>query len=423
MKRILAVIALLLPLAAFAQTEKASLVRHGNNMDVVADFNLDPALLKGVKAFVLVPQITDGEKTVELAPVGMYSKDKFYPNLQALGVDGNAKVFAKKDLPATVNYTASVPYERWMDGAMLQVVHKYDGCCGDSGVEKVDTVAKYREAPINYTPAYREMDPSKMVKSETVVGLAVVDFPVNKTVAIETYHNNAAELGKITESIDRIKSAKETVIQSVVISGTSSPEGSLAVNTRLSEGRTQTVYDYVVNQYDFPAGVIKAESVPENWEGLREFVAGSSLRNKEAILGIIDGDLAADAKESKIRNTYPSDWSTIRKNCLPYLRCTKYTISFEAKDYEATETKVDMAYNAMRDGDFVKAAEHLSTAGDDAEANYARGTLAASICDWPTATRYFQKAVNQGLEEARPALEEVSRYQYMRECRTCQGRQ
>lgn len=171
MKRILAVIALLLPLAAFAQTEKASLVRHGNNMDVVADFNLDPALLKGVKAFVLVPQITDGEKTVELAPVGMYSKDKFYPNLQALGVDGNAKVFAKKDLPATVNYTASVPYERWMDGAMLQVVHKYDGCCGDSGVEKVDTVAKYREAPINYTPAYREMDPSKMVKTETIVGL------------------------------------------------------------------------------------------------------------------------------------------------------------------------------------------------------------------------------------------------------------
>ena len=418
MKRVLLVLSLLLPLSVFAQTQSASLTRVGDEMKVAADIQLTPALVKGVKTFVLVPQITDGNHVQKLSPIGMYSKDKFYPYLNAYGFDGKQgeKVYAKKDLPVNVQVNETVPYKKWMDGARLELVHMYDGCCGDSGVEAVDEIASYHERCIKFTPAYRAMDPEKMKKIETITGSAIIDFPVNVTTLNEKYHNNTAELAKITESIDQVKAAKEAEIQSVVISGTASPEGKYSVNERLSTGRTDAVYNYVVGMYDFPAGLIKAQPVAENWEGLREYVATSTLKNKTAILDIIDSDQAPDVKESKIRS-YGSDWATLRNKCLPYLRRTTYAISFKTTDYEATETKVDFAYAAMEDGDYEKAAEILATAGDDPEAEYARGTLAGLMCDWRSATRHFKKALDGGLEEARPYYEEVSRYQYMNEHR------
>lgn len=416
MKRVLLVLSILLPLSVFAQTQKACLTRVGDVMKVEADIQLTQQMLKGAKAFVLTPQITDGENTVKLSPIGMYSKDKFYPNLNAYGVN-EKKAYAKKDLPTVVSVNESVPYDKWMDGARLELVHEYDGCCGDSGVEEVEEIAKYVEKCIEFTPAYRTMDPEKMKKIETITGEAIVDFPVNGTTLNEKYLNNVDELAKITNSIDQVKAAKEAEIQSVVIKGTASPEGKYSVNERLAAGRTQAVYNYVVGKYDFPAGLIKSESVPENWEGLRNFVAQSSFNNKGEMLSVIDGNLDPDAKEAKLRNM--ANYGTIRTKCLPYLRTTTYTITFKTTDFEATETKVDLAYAEMEKGDYEKAAEYLATADDDAEAEYARGTLAGLMKDWRSATYHFKKACEGGIEEACAYYQEVSRYQYMRNCGKC----
>ena len=416
MKRILLVLSILLPLSALAQTQKASLTRVGDEMKVEADIQLTQQMLKGAKTFVLTPQITDGENVVKLSPIGMYSKDKFYPNLNNYGV-AEQKAFAKKDLPTVVSVNESVPYNKWMDGARLELVHEYEGCCGDSGVEEVEEIGKYVEKCIEFTPVFRAMDPEKMKKIETITGEAIVDFPVNGTALNEKYHNNTEELDKITNSIDQVKGAKQAEILSVLISGTASPEGKYSVNERLAAGRTKAVYDYVVAKYDFPAGLIKSESVPENWAGLRKYVAESSFKNKADMLSVIDGSLEPDAKEAKLRNM--TNYGTIRNKCLPYLRTTTYTITFKTIDYEATETKVDLAYAAMEKGDYEKAAEYLATADDDAEAEYARGTLAGLRKDWQSATYHFKKACEGGIEEACAYYNEVSRYQYMNNCGKC----
>ena len=419
MKRVLLVLSIILPLSAFAQTQKASLTRVGDEMKVEADIQLTQDMLKGIKAFILTPQITDGENVVKLSPIGMYSKDKFYPNLSAYGFEGKEgeKAYAKKDLPTVVSVNESVPYSRWMDGARLELVHEYEGCCGDSGVEEVDEIAKYVEKCIEFTPTFRPMDPEKMKKVETLTGEAIIDFPVNSVTLNDTYHNNTEELGKITNSIDQVKSADKAEILSVLLLGTASPEGRYSVNERLSEGRTKAVYDYVVAKYDFPDGIIKCESEPENWAGLRKYIDESSFKNKDAMLSIIDGSLEPDAKEAKLRNM--TNYGTIRNKCLPYLRTTTYTITFKTTDYEATETKVDLAYAEMEKGDYEKAAEYLATAEDDAEAEYARGTLAGLRKDWKSATYHFKKACEGGIEEACAYYQEVSRYQYMKNCGKC----
>lgn len=419
MKRILLALSILLPLSALAQTQSACLKRVGDEMKVKADIQLTQKMLKDAKTYVLTPQITDGENVVKLSPIGMCSKDKFYPNLKAYGFEGKEgeNVYTKKDLPTVVSINESVPYEKWMDGSRLEIVGSYEGCCGDSGEEEADEVASYKEQCIEFEPAFLPTDPEKMKKIETITGEAIVDFPVNGTTLNEKYHKNAEELAKITNSIDQIKAAQQTEILDVVISGTASPEGKYSVNERLAAGRTQAVYNYVVGKYDFPDGIIKAQSVPENWAGLRKFIEASSFKNKAELLDVVDGSLDADAKEAKLRNS--ANWGAIRNNCLPYLRSTSYSITFKTIDYEATETKVDLAYAEMDKGDYDKAAEYLSTADNSPEAEYARGTLAGIRKDWRSATKHFKNALDGGMEEARPFYEEVSRYQYMRNNGDC----
>ncbi|MBQ9463588.1 MAG: hypothetical protein IJU68_08050, partial [Bacteroidales bacterium] len=71
------------------------------------------------------------------------------------------------------------------------------------------------------------------------------------------------------------------------------------------------------------------ECEPENWEGLREFVAASSLSGKAKMLEIIDSDREADGKERQLRTLFPRAWDTLRKECLPYLRRTDYKVEYE----------------------------------------------------------------------------------------------
>ena len=413
MKRILIALALLLPLSALAQSHDATLRREGDRMTVSADIALTPAMIKGVKAFVLVPQVADSSHSVALRPIGLYSKDKFYSYLESYGFSGASedKVFRKEQLPTTVHYSASIPYEVWMDGAQLQLVHQYEGCCGDSGVEAVDSLTRYDEAPIAFAPAFREV--GKSMKKEVVTGKAFIEFPVNKTQLNDKFRGNAAELNKIKESLEGVRSNKEIEDCIVRITGHASPEGKYSVNERLANDRTQAVRDYVLSQFSFPDNTVVATSDAENWPGLRSYVEDSKLKNKQAILDIIDSDLAPDTKEQRIRSKYPTQWNTLKKECLPLLRRTEYAIEFLTVDYEAVATKVEMANNAMQEGDIQKASEILSTAGNDPEAAYARGTLAAMKEDFATAAAEFKKAMDGGIAQAKAKWEEVSRHRFI----------
>ncbi len=192
MKRILLALSILLPLSALAQTQSACLKRVGDEMKVKADIQLTQKMLKDAKTYVLTPQITDGKNVVKLSPIGMCSKDKFYPNLKAYGFEGKEgeNVYTKKDLPTVVSINETVPYEKWMDGSRLELVGAYEGCCGDSGEEDADENAGYKEKCIEFEPAFRGTTPQKKV--ETITGEAIVDFPVNGTTLNEKYHNNTA---------------------------------------------------------------------------------------------------------------------------------------------------------------------------------------------------------------------------------------
>lgn len=417
MKRILFfVFCILYSVSLAAQTENASLARVGDKMVVKADVQLTPCMIKGVKAFVLEPQITDGENVVKLAPIGLYSKEKFYPYLNAYGFSGKEgeKVYSKEQLPVTVSLNESVPYQAWMDGARLELVHLYEGCCGDSGVEAIDTLSTYAEAPIDYVPVFQTIEPEKLLKVERLNESAILDFPVNSTVLKEDYHNNLAELNKIKASIEKVKNNDAVTIQRIVIRGNASPEGKYAINEKLAKGRAEAVRNYIVDKIDLPEDLIVSEYVAEDWDGLRKWINESGLKAKAKILEILDSALDGDQKEASMRNSLSANWGTIKKDCLPWLRRTECEISYLTMDYESANTQITFANEAMKEGDFEKAAGFLAKAGNGADADYARGVFYALQKDYEKAEGYFLSAQRGNVKEATDALKEISRYRYMR---------
>ena len=57
-----------------------------------------------------------------------------------------------------------------------------------------------------------------------------------------------------------------------------------------------------MNEYGFKADLFKVNSVPEDWAGLRAYVAKNDLPLKEEILSIIDkNESDFDVKEERIK--------------------------------------------------------------------------------------------------------------------------
>ena len=72
--------------------------------------------------------------------------------------------------------------------------------------------------------------------------------------------------------------------------------------------------NYVRDIYRLDNKLFTTISVPENWVGLREYVAASDLPHKTEILSIIDDDTSfknLDAKEWRIKSVYKDEYAVL----------------------------------------------------------------------------------------------------------------
>ena len=314
------------------------------------------------------------------------------------------------------------------------------------------------EEPVPYTPRPVYVRPTaEAVKSRSLSGSAFIDFPVNKTVIYPDYRRNTAELSKIQATIDSVRNDRDVTITSVWLKGYASPESPWPHNRDLAIGRTAALKQHIRQLYRFDEGIIATDYEPEDWAGLRRYVEQSNLAHREEILDLIDSPLDPDAKEAKIKRTYPEEYDFLLKNCYPALRHTDYRISYTIRTFsdpeeikrilltqpqklslnefylaaqtcepgtdpfnEIFETAVRMypddevanlnaANSAMQKGDLKSAGRYLQKAGESPEALYARGAYAMLTEEYETAAGYLQEAEKAGIRETREALEQLQK--------------
>lgn len=418
---------------------------------------------------VCTPVLVSENESASLPAIRIAGRNRYYRHLRNEKKESELRNLYRAGKNEIISYQASVPYEQWMETAELMIKDSRCGCLSRVLSENrellatLDFAPKKPKEPKKFVPLFVYVRPvaEASVKTREVKGKAYIDFPVNKVEIHEDYRNNAAELRKIFVTIDSVKNDPDAVITSVTIKGYASPEGRYALNERLAKGRTDALMRHVQKLYSFPANVIHSDYEPEDWEGLRKYVESSDLPHRKQILDIIDGTLAPDPKEWKLKSTYPEEYRGLLRDCYPALRHSDYAVDYTVRSYTEVEemkrimrrrpgnlslnefytialsyepgsAEYDEVFNtmvrvypddetanlnaanvAMSHGDRTSARRFLDKAGNSGEANYARGIFAATEGDYAAARGHFAKARQAGVTQAGQAikqLDEIEKY-------------
>ena len=432
--------------------------RSGAYIAVDMNLGLKDLAVEGNRAVLLTPRLVNGSDSLDLPSIGIYGRRRYYfyvRNGESMLTDKDEMSYKASEKPDGIAYHNIVSYADWMNGAVLSLHRSDYGCCNTLLARQDGTLGRHTEA---FFPELVFVQPeAEIMKSRSLSGSAYIDFPVDQTVIYPDYRRNTVELGKIQATIDSVRNDKDVTITSVWLKGYASPESPYKHNTELAIGRTAALKKHIGQLYSFADNVIQTDYEPEDWAGLRRYVEQSNIDHRAEILALIDSDMEPDAKEWKIKRTYPEEYRFMLHNFYPALRHTDYRIDYNIRTFsDADEIKRIMAERpqklslsefylvagqyepgtdeftdvfqtavrmfpndetanlnaanaAIRRDDFGTARRYLDKAGDSAEAVYARGALAVREGDYDTAYRYLNKAKAMGLEQAGRTLDELDK--------------
>ena len=446
-----------------ARTSEGAVVRetmmHRNADAMTVNFTLDltDLKMKGDRAIVYTPIIRNGNDSLELTPVSVYGRTRWIQYSRTGKAPGGASMelaYQYKDRPSTIDYSQTVGYADWMNGAELLIRRSDYGCCNSLKTSEVAQGGRWTETV--YEPSLAYVRPAGVAeKRYELQGQSYIDFPVNKTDIYPDYRNNATELDSIRRTIDIARNNPDARIDTIRLKGYASPEGPYANNARLAQGRTAALRDYINRLYNFNGVTLLTSSEPEDWAGLRTAVENSGLAHRSEIISIIDSNMEPDPKEWKIKSTYPEEYRFMLENYYPALRHTDYKVSYTVRSYsdpaeilavmktrpgtlslnefyiagsslepgtpefnEVFETaalmfptdeaaNLNAASAALAIGDLRHAERYLAKAGNGPEALYTRSVLATMEGDFATARDYLNRALAAGYTAPAGELESL----------------
>lgn len=195
-------------------------------------------------------------------------------------------------------------------------------------------------------------------------------FKVNNTKIIDTLGTNAEQLQKMGDLMYQVLYQSEFHVDSIILTATSSPEGSFAINTKLARERAHSLSEYLREKYDFPEmdTLIKVRWIGEDWNELVNVVDmhRNDLRNYDEIREIVASRGDKDALERRIRTSYPGDYKYMMDKIYPFLRAVtfKYDLRRVGMIKDTIHTlELDTAYmrgvELMKDRKYAEAHELL----------------------------------------------------------------
>ena len=417
-----------------------------------------PLDLKSAQEVIVTPVLHFANDSIELQPVILAGRTAYLAHKRNDDTPKGADLFRSKGEP--IVRTASVPYTEDMTSATLTFRSETRGChCKSDGVTQLPPTMTVDFAPETFTliipvEELRAMNnkPEEVVKTRSISRSAYVNYKVGSMELLPDFKSNPLELAAITATIDSVRSDKDLTVNAVRIHGYASPEGGYKLNAKLAAGRTEALRKYVDKLYGF-GSLLTSESTPEDWVGLREWVAASQLSDKNAILAVIDSNLTPDEKDTKIKKQFPATYQLLLEEVYPSLRRADYKIDYTVKSFTEPATISDLlkrdpsklsfdemmvladsyavgspqrnsiitraaelfpddpraqlnaAFLALEVNDLAKAEQLLKNSGTTPVASYARGVLALYQGNESAARPLLTTAASAGVTGAQAALQ------------------
>jgi tetratricopeptide (TPR) repeat protein len=319
--------------------------------------------------------------TVEFAPVLKYANGSTALKsitIQGEKVKGSGSVIKKKE-GGTFTYTDIIDYNPDMNKSELLVnakaslkkktVELGERKLADGVIYTSERIEK--EGDLLLAEHGYEKETFVNQSAEIFFAKAMSDLNL-KTLALNKDEANAKKLSDFTEFLK-----KEWKIKTVDISAWASPEGEETFNQGLSEKRSKTAETYLKDKIkgfakdkakanktkidekkleaDLPVATLSAKG--EDWDGFIKVISGSTIKEKEKILNVVNSE-PDKLKKEKVINDMTVIYPEIEDAILPQLRRAEITIVY----YEPKKTDQQIAQLAVTTPDSLKKEELLYAA-------------------------------------------------------------
>ena len=191
---------------------------------------------------------------------------------------------------------------------------------------------------------------SAVAFSQEVTDSVAVFFRQGKSYFDPAFRGNDERVLEFAERINRVLEDTTFVVREVRYVVGSSPEGSIAINARLTKERTESVTEWLKEHIPFADSTLRVSSVDEDWQGLHKAVVnGAPFPYSDEALAminsIIDG-FASKRDLMQLRGGQP--WAYMLKNYFPSLRrfMIRVTIDIRPELIEVEDT-VDIVQDTL----------------------------------------------------------------------------
>ncbi len=354
----------------FAQSTHDATVRITNiesyqqpgSMKIDFDMQIGEKAARSRDNLTLIPVIKNGDRQLELQPVVVRGRRaKILFERRAIASPSTAStntanqyttVNTRNSVNAinsgngqTVEYSATVPFEEWMEGSSLVLDGVYENCCS-----AVRTNLGIIESPLSQKGLYAQEKfiipgthrttgdrlaeklpyVNPMSEYGTIhKGNTTVYFHLNKYDIDQTYRDNRRTLADILAAVRELEAAPDSRVEKIVIVGHASPEGGVRANELLSQNRGNTVHKYITDHSTLTADRIEIINGGEDWDGLRELVEASDMPDKAAVMAVLNeptwGAKSNESKKTQLRAINGGrPYRYMLENMFPTLRSAAY---------------------------------------------------------------------------------------------------
>ena len=206
---------------------------------------------------------------------------------------------------------------------------------------------------IKYGDLMEQMD-NNFKRITTVVDKTDLLYTINSSVVTKK-HEKAANLGAFKENVDK-NLTNDRATQNIAVKGYASPDGPEKFNDKLSKARSESGHKGIAKLLKDSGLDIDAAAYGEDWDGFKELVEKSNIKDKNLILQVLSLYNSPAERESEIKNM-SAVFNELKEEILPELRRSQIvnTTDLQGK----TDAEIMAAY---RNGGELTVEEYLFAA-------------------------------------------------------------
>ena len=206
---------------------------------------------------------------------------------------------------------------------------------------------------LKYGDLMEEMD-NNFKRITTVVDKTDLLYAINSSVVTKKNERNA-NLDAFKANVDETMQ-NDRATQNIAVKGYASPDGPVKFNDKLSKARSESGKKVVTKLLKDSGLDIDAAAYGEDWDGFKELVEQSNIKDKDLILQVLSLYNSPAERETEIKNM-SSVFEELKEEILPELRRSQIvnTTDLQGK----TDEEIMAAY---RNGGELSAEEYLFAA-------------------------------------------------------------